>query len=90
MDMHLMEIARLGEGDAFGEMSLILGDPRTATIKAVGQCDCIRVTKQGVWQGEGKHVWQSFNRQCRVHVFGFCLSCALTYAHVLPQRSYRY
>jgi CRP-like cAMP-binding protein len=37
-----IEIARLGEGDTFGEMSLILGDPRTATVVALGHCECIR------------------------------------------------
>ena len=37
-----IEIARLGEGDTFGEMSLVLGDPRTASVFALGHCECIR------------------------------------------------
>ena len=47
VEMSMMEIARLGEGDTFGEMSLILGDPRAGTVKAITACECICVTKQG-------------------------------------------
>lgn len=43
-----LELARLGHGDTFGEMSLILGEPRAATIVALGRCDCIRLPKQAL------------------------------------------
>ena len=46
--MATMEIARFGEGDFFGEMSLILGDARTATVIALGHCECIRVPKKAL------------------------------------------
>src|SRR6202040_3864664 len=39
-------IAVLGEGNAFGEMSLLSGGPRTATIRAVEDTDLPRIGKQ--------------------------------------------
>jgi Cyclic nucleotide-binding domain len=38
-------IAVLGEGDAFGEMSLLGGGPRTATIRAVEDTDLLEIGK---------------------------------------------
>jgi CRP-like cAMP-binding protein len=39
-------IAVLGEGHAFGEMSLLSGGPRTATIRAAENSDLLRIGKQ--------------------------------------------
>ena len=39
-------IAVLGEGHAFGEMSLLSGGPRTATIRAVEDSNLLRIGKQ--------------------------------------------
>jgi zinc transporter ZupT len=39
-------IAALGEGHAFGEMSLLSGEPRTATIRAVEDTSLLRIAKQ--------------------------------------------
>jgi zinc transporter ZupT len=39
-------IAALGEGHAFGEMSLLSGEPRTATIRAVEDTTLLRIAKQ--------------------------------------------
>jgi CRP-like cAMP-binding protein len=39
-------IAVLCEGHAFGEMSLLSGDPRTATIRATENSDLLRIGKQ--------------------------------------------
>ena len=39
-------IAVLGEGHAFGEMSLLSGGPRTATIRATENSDLLRIGKQ--------------------------------------------
>src|SRR3984957_3417889 len=39
-------IAVLGEGHAFGEMSLLSGEPRTATIRAVEDTGLLKIEKQ--------------------------------------------
>ena len=39
-------LAELGRGQAFGEMALLNGGPRTATIKAVADTDLLRIEKR--------------------------------------------
>jgi branched-chain amino acid transport system substrate-binding protein len=43
-----VEVARLGSGDIIGEMSLLTGEPRSATVKAVVQVSVIEVTKEAL------------------------------------------
>lgn len=38
-----VEVARLGPRNFFGEMSLLTGDPRTATVKATRECEVLVV-----------------------------------------------
>ncbi|XYI01359.1 cyclic nucleotide-binding domain-containing protein [Sorangium sp. So ce1128] len=40
------EVARLGPGKFFGEMSLMTGEPRSATIQAVSDCELVKVDKE--------------------------------------------
>ena len=40
-------VARLRAGDFFGEMSLLTGDPRSATVTAVTDCDVVELTAEG-------------------------------------------
>ena len=40
-------VARLHEGDFFGEMSLLTGDPRMATVKAATDCQVIEIAADG-------------------------------------------
>jgi len=39
------QVAQLGPGDFFGEMSLLTGSPRSATVIAVRQTDCLTIHK---------------------------------------------
>ena len=40
------KLAELGEGQAFGEMALLSGEPRTATIQSVTQTDLLEIGKE--------------------------------------------
>ncbi len=40
------ELARLGPGSFFGEMSLLTGEPRSATVAALGEVDVVVVEKE--------------------------------------------
>ncbi len=39
-------LAELGEGQAFGEMALLSGEPRTATIQSAAQTDLLEISKE--------------------------------------------
>lgn len=41
------KLARLGPGQFFGEMSLLTGEPRTATVTAMTDMECYRLDKSG-------------------------------------------
>ena len=41
--MSNVEIARLREGECFGEMTLLVGEPRSATVTALERTECIRI-----------------------------------------------
>jgi small-conductance mechanosensitive channel/CRP-like cAMP-binding protein len=41
------EVARLHAGDVFGEMSLLTGEARTATVSAVTDCDLVQIDADG-------------------------------------------
>jgi len=40
------KLAELGEGDAFGEMALLSGEPRTATIQSSAQTDLLEIGRE--------------------------------------------
>jgi small-conductance mechanosensitive channel/CRP-like cAMP-binding protein len=41
------EVARLGAGDVLGEMSLLTGEARTATVTALTDCDLLEIDAEG-------------------------------------------
>lgn len=44
------EVARLGQGRMFGEMSLLTGEPRKATVKALSETVLAELSKEAVAQ----------------------------------------
>jgi len=45
---HSQQVATIGAGGYFGEMSLLTGDPRTATVMAVAEVECVELQKDSV------------------------------------------
>lgn len=48
LDGTMVELARLGPGDFFGEMSLLTGEPRSATVTAQESCEVLMLSRQAV------------------------------------------
>lgn len=44
------ELAVLGAGDSFGEMSLVDKDPRSASVTATADCVLIRIPESACWK----------------------------------------
>merc|ERR1711988_1906635 len=45
-DMGEVEVMQYEEGAYFGEIALILGEPRKASVYAVGPCSCLYITRE--------------------------------------------
>jgi small-conductance mechanosensitive channel/CRP-like cAMP-binding protein len=43
-----VRVGRLGQGDCFGEISLLTGEPRTATVIAVTDCEVVKIEKSAM------------------------------------------
>ena len=46
VDGHNSHVATLKSGDYFGEMSLLTGEPRSATVRATRDCDVLEIEKE--------------------------------------------
>jgi small-conductance mechanosensitive channel/CRP-like cAMP-binding protein len=44
----VVRIGRLGQGDCFGEISLLTGEPRTATVTAETDCEVVKIEKSAM------------------------------------------
>jgi len=42
------KVAELGAGDVFGEMGMLTGEPRAASVHAMGPVECWRVNREGL------------------------------------------
>ena len=49
------ELARLGPGQCFGEMGLLTGEPRAATVRAVTLCDVVVIDRESFHQVLAAH-----------------------------------
>jgi CRP-like cAMP-binding protein len=47
VDGHHSHVATLKSGDYFGEMSLLTGEPRSATVRATSDCEILEIDKEG-------------------------------------------
>src|SRR6267378_4546501 len=47
-DGELVRVGRLGQGDCFGEISLLTGEPRTATVIAESDCEVVKIEKSAM------------------------------------------
>ena len=47
-DGELVRIGRLGQGDCFGEFSLLTGETRTATVIAESDCEVVKIEKSAM------------------------------------------
>src|SRR5258708_32981701 len=49
------ELARLGPGQCFGEMGLLTGEPRSATVRAFTLCDLVVIDRESFHQVLAAH-----------------------------------
>jgi len=54
-DVGTVEVGRLGPGDFFGEVSLLTGVPRTATVTAVTEAELLRLGRETVEDLRRRH-----------------------------------
>src|SRR5205085_10338796 len=54
-DNKTVYLAKLGEGDFFGEVSVLTGKPRTATITASQRTELLRLDKEKLDNALAKH-----------------------------------
>jgi len=66
------QVREMGEGDFFGEISLLTGRPRSATITAAGACELLELDRPALDAIVGRHprvneVLQAFYRERASH-----------------------
>ena len=68
LDRHQRQVRQLASGDFFGEISLLTGSPRTATVVAATPCETLALDRAAVVAIAGRHP------EVRATVQRFCLA----------------
>ena len=88
-----IQVATLGAGDCFGEMSLLTGEPRSATVRADGDCYVMEIGKpvMGKVLSEAPTCMEQLSQllaQRRMETEGILKEATRADEHALKERQY--